>query len=243
MRIKEKINMDFEALIENGAINIVAFGDSITHGAFGAGVIDYEAVYHALLRKKINALRNYVPVNVINSGIGGDCAQNAIARMDRDIFAHHPDLVIVCFGLNDVNGTLEDYVSSLETIFRACKEHAVDTIFMTPNMLNTYVSDGTEEKYREYAKVTAEYQNSGRMDTYMQKAKEIAEECGIAVCDCYSVWKKMQKDGVDTTVLLANSINHPTRKMHEIFADELFKMMFGNAFESGATESTMYRKE
>jgi len=145
--------------------------------------------------------------------------------------------------LNDVNGTLENYVSSLKTIFRACKEHAVDTIFMTPNMLNTYVSDGTEEKYREYAKVTAEYQNSGRMDTYMQKAKETAEECGIPVCDCYSVWKKMQKDGVDTTSLLINGINHPTRKMHELFAEELFKMMFDDAFESGATESTMYRKE
>ncbi len=42
--------MDIEALKENGAINIVAFGDSITHGALN-GFNDYETVYWNLLRK------------------------------------------------------------------------------------------------------------------------------------------------------------------------------------------------
>ena len=34
MRIKDKIHMDRSAFIENGPITIVAFGDSITQGAF-----------------------------------------------------------------------------------------------------------------------------------------------------------------------------------------------------------------
>ena len=45
MKIKDKIQLGLEGLIEHGPINIVAFGDSVTHGAFGAGQIDYEAVY------------------------------------------------------------------------------------------------------------------------------------------------------------------------------------------------------
>ena len=44
MNIKEKIFMDYEQLVENGAITIVAFGDSVTHGALGPGEINYETV-------------------------------------------------------------------------------------------------------------------------------------------------------------------------------------------------------
>ena len=57
MKIKEKINLDLNGLIEHGPITIVAFGDSVTHGAVGAGEINYETVYHNRLKKKINELR------------------------------------------------------------------------------------------------------------------------------------------------------------------------------------------
>lgn len=46
MKIKDKINLDFDGLVENGPINIVAFGDSVTHGAVASGEISYETVYH-----------------------------------------------------------------------------------------------------------------------------------------------------------------------------------------------------
>ena len=69
MKITEKINMDIHGLFKNGPITIVAFGDSVTHGAFADGVIDYESVYWHRLSKKINQRRNYIPVNVINAGI------------------------------------------------------------------------------------------------------------------------------------------------------------------------------
>ena len=34
MKVSDKLNMDFEGLKKNGAINIIALGDSVTHGAF-----------------------------------------------------------------------------------------------------------------------------------------------------------------------------------------------------------------
>lgn len=34
-KIQEKINMDYWQLVEKGPITIVAFGDSVTHGAVG----------------------------------------------------------------------------------------------------------------------------------------------------------------------------------------------------------------
>ena len=145
MKILEKLLMDQSGLVENGPITIVAFGDSVTHGAVGPGEINYETVYWNRLRKKINDVRNYVPVNVINAGIGGITAKESLKRMEGQVFAYNPDLIIVCFGLNDVNGTLEDYISSLRTIFEECNNRGIQTIFMTPNMLNTYVAEDTEE--------------------------------------------------------------------------------------------------
>ena len=240
MKIREKLFGGKDVLLNDGPITIVAFGDSVTHGALGAGVINYETVYWNLLKRKLNAKNSYMPVNVINAGIGGITAEGSIARMDRHVFAHNPDLVIVAFGLNDVNGTLESYLSALRTIFEACTSRGIDTIFMTPNMLNTYVAEGTEEKYIGYAAVTADYQNNGRMDRYMAAARELAIECGVLVADVYSKWRELSKT-TDTTLLLDNFINHPKAEMHELFAGEIYKLIFPeDAPATSDTESTMY---
>ena len=240
MHIKDKIRMERAELEKEGPITIVAFGDSVTHGALRSGEINYETVYWNRLKKKISEVRNYVPVNVINAGIGGVSARTSVERMDKQVLLHNPDLVIVCFGLNDVNGPLEVYLSSLKTIFEKCSETGCDVIFMTPNMLNTYVAEETAPEHLEYAKVTAEFQNSGKMDLFMESAVSLAEEMGITVCDCYSEWKKFSKTQ-DTTKLLANYINHPTQEMHELFANMLFEIIFKDLDEVvESNTSTMY---
>ena len=240
MYIKEKINMRRSELEKEGPIIIAALGDSVTHGAVGAGEINQETVYWNRLKNKILDIRNYVPVTVINAGIGGVEAKDSIERVDRHIIPHNPDLIIVCFGLNDVNNPLEDYLSALKTIFEKCKTTDAQIIFMTPNMLNTYVSPKTEPHIMKYAATTAEYQNSGKMDLYMESAINLATEMGVEVCDCYSEWKKLSKTQ-DTTELLANYINHPTKEMHELFADMLLKIIFKDSPEIiKENVSTMY---
>lgn len=242
MHIKDKILMEREGLEKEGPITIVAFGDSVTHGSL-LNEINYETVYWNLLRKKILGVRNYVPVNVINAGIGGITAAGSVERMDRQVLSHNPDLIIVCFGLNDVNGDLETYLSSLRIIFEKCKNCGADVIFMTPNMLNTYVADDTPEQYRDFAKITAEWQNSGKMDLFMKSAAELAEKMEVEVCDCYSKWKKLSETH-DTTQLLINRINHPSPQMHELFADALFEIIFKDIPEViPENSSTMLCKE
>lgn len=242
MRIKEKLFMDKAELTEHGPITIVAFGDSVTHGALGPDEINYDTVYWNRLRKKLNEVRNYVPVNVINAGIGGITAKDSLGRMEKQVLAHDPDLVIVAFGLNDVNGALEEYLSALRTIFERCNEKDIETIFMTPNMLNTYVAEDTAEIYVDYAHTTAEMQNNGRMDTYMRAACELAREMGVKVCDCYAKWKKLSETE-DITMLLANRINHPVSDMHELFADSLFEVVFEDMTDQRTAEADlMYQR-
>ncbi len=224
MRIKDKLELDYDGLVEHGPVTIVAFGDSVTHGAVAPDEINYETVYWNRLRRKLNCAREYIPVNVINSGIGGITAEGSLNRLERDVFAYHPDLVIVCFGLNDVNGPLEVYLSSLEQIFDECIKRGVDTIFLTPNMLNTYVADDTDEELKAYAAITAEIQTSGKMDRYMDAAVCLARRKNIEVCDCYKEWK-MLSETEDITMMLANRINHPVKEMHELFAQRLFELI------------------
>ena len=223
MKVSEKIMLDREGLQEHGAINIVVLGDSVTHGAVN-GYYDYENVYWNVLKKKLHHFREYMPINIINAAIDGTTAKASLPRLEKQVFVHHPDLIIICFGLNDVNGTLPDYLDSLKEIFEQCKNAGCDAIFMTPNMLNTYVADDAPAQHREYAFVTAEMQNSGKMDNYIYSAVKLAEEMGIPVCDCYSKWKKLAETE-DTTMLLANRINHPAPEMHRLFADSLYEMI------------------
>ena len=229
---------------EHGPINVVICGDSVSHGAV-YGFFDYHTLYHNRLRLMINQKYHFLPVNIINTAFCGMRANYADENFERDVATHKPDLVIVCFGLNDVNVSLEEYLTPLTSIFDKCLNHGFDCIFMTPNMLNTYVAEDTAEGLKGYAKATASYQvEGGRMDTYMAAAKEAAKERGIPVCDCYAKWKAMAAEGVDTTLLLANRINHPTQEMHKLFADSLYETIFGHAYDGKPTachENTMYQ--
>lgn len=240
MDIREKLKLDREGLIEHGPITVVALGDSVTHGAFGPGEVDGESVYHRLLGKRISAIRSYVPVNVINAGIGATTAKMALPRLEKQVFAHNPDLVTVCFGLNDVNGPLEDFTGALRTIFGECNKRGIECIFLTPNMLNTHVADDTPPDHVSYATVTARKQSEGVMDACVEAARAVAREMGVKIADAYAEWKKLSETE-DTTKLLANRVNHPTRKMHELFCDVLMKTIFEDAAETGQkNSSTMY---
>jgi lysophospholipase L1-like esterase len=239
MNVKEKLQMNIDGLYEHGPINIVIFGDSVSHGCLRSGN-NYETVYWNLLKQKMNAYRDYVPVNMINASIGGTTAKRSLPRFEKQVLKHEPDLVIVAFGLNDVNYPLEEYLDALRQIFAGCQAAGSEVIFLTPNMLNTYVAEDTKAKYKEYAAETAEYQNSGRMDMYMHAAMELSQSMCVPICDCYSKWKELAKTQ-DTTQLLINRINHPCPEMHKLFADALYEMIIGEG-TGGKGDNTMVQK-
>ena len=230
MNIRDKIKMDKQTFIKNGAITIVAFGDSFTYGAFEYGAVDFENVYWNVLKKMINEVRPTIPVNVINSGIGGMTALGSLPRLESQVLTHRPDLIIVAFALNDISSGMgtEAYCGALREIFEKSLATGAEVVFVTEHMFNTYVADDTLETLKEYAQKTAKLQNSGIVDEYMNAAMDLARSMGVSVADCYSEWKKLYKSGVDTTMLLANRINHPTREMHKLVAQKIFDIILGD---------------
>lgn len=224
MSVKEKLFGNVYDLIEKGPITIVAFGDSVTFGWLDGDEADFDTVYWNRLRKKINAVSHQINVNVINAGIGGTTAAMGVKRLESQALCHNPDCIIICFGLNDVHGDINEYVNALDEIFVRCKERCDQVIFMTPNMMNTYVASDVAPELREFAAKTAQMQNGGKMDAFVDAGISSAQRAGVTVCDCYGKWKELAKTE-DVTQLLVNRVNHPTREMHELFAEELFKII------------------
>ncbi|MBO5007835.1 MAG: GDSL family lipase [Clostridia bacterium] len=218
---------------------IAFLGDSVTQGCFEVykkdesvieTVFDQNFAYHSYVAKILSVLYPSVPVNIINAGISGDNAVHGLSRLQRDVLCHNPDLVVVCFGLNDVcNGLdkIDNYTTALDGIFKALHERDIEVIFMTHNMMNTYTSHSiTDADIKNIADAAAKRQTNGEVDKYIEAALKVCRDNCVTVCDCYKKWKKMYKCGVDTTALLANGINHPSRDLNKLFAISLVETMF-----------------
>ena len=156
-------------------------------------------------------------------------ATSGLNRLQRDVLSHNPDLVVVCFGLNDCrNGVdgIEKYKNALNEIFVNIAKSGAEAIFMTPNMLNTSISPHISDKdILAIAEELMDLQNNGVMDKYMDAAREVAKANNVRICDCYNKWKQLSECGVDVTELLSNKVNHPVREMHWLFAGMLVDTM------------------
>ena len=220
---------------------IAFLGDSVTHGCFecyekSKGVIDtiYEIKngYPTRVKEQLNELYPASHINIINAGLSGDKACNAINRLERDVLRFNPDLCVVSFQLNDsMDGEqgLDKYQESLEKIFKELKKRNIEIIFLTENMMCTHVSKELDnELLKAIAAQSAEIENSGIAQKYHDAAIKTCQKNGVKICDIYAIWKKMQRSGEDVTELLSNKINHPNREFHHTIAKELIKVMFEN---------------
>ncbi len=234
LKIVKKMTQRQNNNYSNPGVTVAFLGDSVTQGCFEVYrksekelecVFDKTSAYHKYIADIFSVIYPTVPVNIINAGISGSSAQHTLPRIERDVLCHNPDLVVVCFGLNDSNAGLEklsEYTDGLRQIFEKIRAAGTDVIFMTPNMKCTSVSCRiTDELIREDAAMNMRSQSGGVMDKYMDSARKLCKSMSIPVCDCYKKWKRLEECGVDITELLANRINHPTREMNWLFAYSL----------------------
>ena len=240
MQILEKLSRKHKDRLANASATAVFLGDSVTHGCFELSVksdgtfvdvFDWKESYSNKFNQLMRLMFPDAQLNVINSGISGDHALSGAARLERDVLSFHPDLVVVCFGLNDSTRGSEQiklYTDSLADIFARVRASGADCIYMTPNAMCTVEDKRAQGNAKNAAEICSRIMNEGTLDRYIAEGKEVAKKAGVPVCDCYAIWKKMYEAGADSSDLLANYINHPVREMHWLFAHELFKtVLFG----------------
>ena len=110
---------------------IVAIGSSSTSGV---GASDRKHAYPARLENELRRIWPHQGVRVINKGIGGEDAPQMIARFERDVLSHNPDLVIWQAGTNMMlqHGSEDALLSLLRNGIRTLKAAHSDIILMDP---------------------------------------------------------------------------------------------------------------
>ena len=112
---------------------MVFLGDSITAARGYTKIVElYTLMRHPELR-----------VRFWNAGQGGDTASGAVARLEKDVFAHGATVVTVAFGVNDIAwGTKADqehqqrYLDGIRQIVTECQKRGVRVFVCSPAVLH-----------------------------------------------------------------------------------------------------------
>lgn len=78
----------------------------------------------------------------------------------------------------------------------------------------------------------------GRLTGICRRPRDVCEEARVPVCDCYALWKERFSGGEDITALLSNEINHPSRPLHRLFAEQLLHVLLREGLLDQALQET-----
>ncbi|MDQ2731337.1 MAG: GDSL-type esterase/lipase family protein [Armatimonadota bacterium] len=136
---------------------IVCLGDSIA----AAG---WPAVLETRLREA-----GWTNVRCVNAGVRGNTSTQGLRRLEKDVLAHQPALVLVQFGFNDCNVVLngprprtlkEDFRKNLIVIADRTEETGASVILIANHrtLMHRILPDGRpyEEHSQEYTAVVAQ---------------------------------------------------------------------------------------
>lgn len=115
--------------LRDGTLVIVALGSSSTEGAGASGPhAAYPSRLEAMLRRALPG----VALRVINAGRSGETSEDMLARLDRDVLAHEPDLVIWQAGGNEVlrGRTPEAFLDVMRTGLARLRAAGVGVVLM-----------------------------------------------------------------------------------------------------------------
>jgi acyl-CoA thioesterase-1 len=219
-------------------IKVVAFGDSVTAGG--------ESTTPSLIywERWLQQLRGKYPqanIQGVNSGQGGDLSEDGLARLEAGVIAHKPDLVLIAFGLNDLNrGPVEIKMGKWESrrakwarswaklrdLPPPVQQNRIERPEYFAINLRAMVDRVKKETGADVILVSALQPNpkwkysSGDMAALAAVTKGVAKEKSCAYVDVFDTWRDFssRKQPED---LLANNANHPNDFGHWIYFQAL----------------------
>ena len=159
------------SMADDKKTRIVFFGDSITQA--GANPGGYIRVLDTLLRSKGVADK----YELIGAGIGGNKIYDLFLRMDDDVLAKNPDVVVVWVGVNDVwhkasygTGTDPDkFEKFYNAVVKKLQAKNIKVYLATPSTIgektdNSNQQDGDLNQYSNIIRRVATANNCGVID-------------------------------------------------------------------------------
>jgi len=189
---------------------VVCLGDSVTGVYYHTGG---QRAYPEMLEIALAKVVPNSPVKVVNAGISGNTTADGLARLDADVLSHHPDVVTISFGLNDMVRVPEDqFRQNLDTLVTRCRAAESQVVFCTPNAVIT-TSGRPVEKLRVYCEII----------------RQAGRDRHVLVCDQFAVGEIARKnDPWDWRLTLSDEI-HPNMDGHKRMAEELCRTITGQS--------------
>lgn len=189
-------------------LTIVCLGDSVTGVYYHTGG---RRAYPEMLEVAIKQAIPKANVKVINAGISGHSTPDGLARLDRDVLMHKPDLVTISFGLNDMTRLSEEqYRTNLETLVARCRDAKASVVLCTPNSVITTTGRPIEKLKR-----------------FCDVIRATAKSLDVPVCDQFAAGESLRaKDPWAFRGMLSDEI-HPNMDGHKRMAEELCRTITG----------------
>lgn len=212
-----------------GPVTIVALGDSVTAGAGPGDTIYVDEVYHARLRALLEKRYPACSFQVINVAIGGEAAGGGLSGFDERVAPHKTDLLLIAYGLNDaVNGMegLDSYRDAIEGIVTKARQSGdYDIMLLSSNMMPVYAAGNVPDRWSFCTENFIKLQRDGVLANFAGCLKSIAKEQGVAFANVYAAWEELHAQGVDTTAMLVNGLNHPDEEGHIMAARVIMEVI------------------
>jgi lysophospholipase L1-like esterase len=131
------------------SLTIVAFGSSSTQGV---GASSPAAAYPAQLRTMLRAaLPDTTRVDVVNRGIGGEDIDDMMVRLDRDVIAGRPSIVVWQIGSNDAlrHVPLARFEQKTRAGIAALRKAGIAIVLMEPQWCPALDRTGTADGFRD----------------------------------------------------------------------------------------------
>jgi len=197
-------------LLESGSapVRIVGFGDSIT------GVYYHTGGRRAWCDMLGIALRQTYPqakLELHNAGVSGNTTAAGLARINRDVLACKPHLVVVMFGMNDcAAANPKAFQDNLKTIVQRCRESGAAVVLCTPNSI--YPDDKTRFAH---------------LPTYVDAVRTLAAEMAVPMADCFLAYENLRASDPLAWKLLMSETIHPCMNGHRLFAQTIAETISG----------------
>ncbi len=201
---------------------IVMFGDSTTAARPEA----IQKVYSQRVAEALQGVASSLTVN--NAGIAGNSTDDAIKRLERDVLAHKPRVVVIQFGINDSaidvwrkppvtepRVALAKYQQNLRDMISRVRAAGAKPILMTANPLRWTAKLKELYGHPPYRPGEIDGFESPSLASYNAAMRKLASELSVPLVD---VHKKFSAHDVDE--LLLDGM-HPNDAGHEIVANLL----------------------
>jgi len=166
-------------------VRIVALGSSSTAGS---GASDPKSTYPARLDLELDRRFPWRDFVVINRGIGGETARQMYARLDQDVLAEHPSLVIWQTGVNDaiMAVPIAEFRATLRAGIEKLKAEKIDVILVD---LQFYPKAERLPGYTDY----------------LQAMRDVARDTNVAYFNRFKIMKHLVQTGRFTAAELLSA--------------------------------------